>query len=308
MAQHTFGMFTWGSVRKHAVCRVPEVASGHTWRWSFRPKHVACPKGRCMNKYIERVLCYSDFTVFTIFLNPYQHRLANPKIYGTFLWAKIVRTPIIWAFYFESTCLRDAAVFPHVYFWTGLCSGVCSACKCHLSKVEINFKSAPLAAGDNWWRHMWEENRTSSWWTSDNRSRLVFQLTGCWRLGKQEMMGRYAVHRLRLEEVCDSEGNTLRRVRTNILMYSIGDDKLVLGFLQAVNLQNRGLHAKVSSVVRAPLLCSDRHLGEASRTGLRQHGSSVTLLRYALFWDLTQRRMVILCISFGATYRSHLQG
>jgi len=31
-------------------------------------------------------------------------------------------------------------------------------------------------------------------------------------------------------------------------------------------------------------------------------------MRYALFWDITQRRVVITCRHFGTTYRSHLQG
>jgi len=29
---------------------------------------------------------------------------------------------------------------------------------------------------------------------------------------------------------------------------------------------------------------------------------------YAFFWDITHRRVVILCRPFGTTYRSHLQG
>jgi hypothetical protein len=36
--------------------------------------------------------------------------------------------------------------------------------------------------------------------------------------------------------------------------------------------------------------------------------SLAMLMRTALFWGVTQRRVVILCRRFGTTYRSHLQG
>jgi hypothetical protein len=32
------------------------------------------------------------------------------------------------------------------------------------------------------------------------------------------------------------------------------------------------------------------------------------IIRYALFWDITQRRVAIRYRSFGTTYRSHQQG
>jgi hypothetical protein len=37
-------------------------------------------------------------------------------------------------------------------------------------------------------------------------------------------------------------------------------------------------------------------------------GNKITHIRSALFWDITQRRVVILYQRFGTTYRSHLQG
>ena len=110
------------------------------------------------------------------------------------------------------------------------------------------------ASGDTSQFTVRTESHTSSRLTSDSRSSIGLQLTRCWRLGKQEIWGRYGFHGFKLEYVCNSECNTLRRVRANILIYSIGDDNSVLGFLQAVNLENRILHTNIYRLVVRALL------------------------------------------------------
>ena len=45
------------------------------------------------------------------------------------------------------------------------------------------------------------------------------------------------------------------------------------------------------------------HLGPRAHNRVCRNGG-----KYALFWDITRRRVVFLCRRFGTRYRSHLQG
>jgi hypothetical protein len=48
--------------------------------------------------------------------------------------------------------------------------------------------------------------------------------------------------------------------------------------------------------------------GGSTEHETRFQASATMLTRSALFWGITQRRMVNICRRFGTTYRSHLQG
>jgi hypothetical protein len=51
-----------------------------------------------------------------------------------------------------------------------------------------------------------------------------------------------------------------------------------------------------------------REIGSEDKTLRLFPSSAAMLMKSALFWDITQRRVVIVYRRFGTTYRSHLHG
>jgi hypothetical protein len=68
----------------------------------------------------------------------------------------------------------------------------------------------------------------------------------------------------------------------------------------------QGGDTKLSSLSSRPAFWYRLRGDKLSELGEEKRMKQDLLTRYALFWDITQRWMVILCRRFGKTYRSHL--